>query len=156
MYMTSKVLETKCISIQSAGYSIFPPRGTATLSTWAFFHTKLSLLWKRDMIERPARIPKVYTCWKTNSLHSWFALLFTLFPPTSAPCSKSSPMCPEQPREQKWIQWQQWGVSQFIRDAKGREMQFCFFLPCLVDLKRQDVTWDRAKQGINQEERNKD
>lgn len=87
--------------IQSNGYGFsFSPRGTATLSTSVFFHIKLGLLWKREMIERPAFILKLYTCWKINALNSWSAFLSTLFPPTSAPSIKS-PVHSEWPREEK-------------------------------------------------------
>lgn len=36
----------------------FPPRGMSTLSTLVFLHTKLGLLWKREMIERHVVIQK--------------------------------------------------------------------------------------------------
>lgn len=115
--------------IQSTRYvCFFPPGGTATLSTLVFFHTKLGLLWKREMIERSALVPKIYTCRKTNGLNSSPDFLFTVFPPTSAPSSKSSPLHSEWPREEKWIHLQGWGVPQFIKDAKGRKVQLCFSL----------------------------
>lgn len=60
MYTISKVLEYFTISTLSRALDIefFSPRGTSTLSALVFLHTKLGLLWKREMIEKPDIIQK--------------------------------------------------------------------------------------------------